>query len=385
MMNRANRKLLRKRWLTAAGVVLALAVPGLMLVPGGEAQAPTAPRISGTVKSLAEGSLVVSAANGTDYTVGVPAGMAVMEIAPGSKDLSAATKGPLSDVAVGDRVMVMGSAGDTGTSLQARRVIVMKATAIAASNASIEQAWQRGGGGLVKSVDPAAKTILVANGDSTLTVEATPATIFKRYSGSSVRFEDAVGSSLAQVQPGDQLRVRGERVAGGTTIRADEIVTGAFRNLSGLLTAVNASDSTVTLNDLATKSTVTVKISPQTDMRRLPPQAAARLAARARGQGVSSDGTAPGSTGAAASGPGGSMRAGADLSGLLTRLPTETLGGLKAGDAVMIVANAPAAGQDTAVTLLVGVDPILRAAPKGEMTLTPWSVGGGADAAGGSQ
>jgi hypothetical protein len=58
---------------------------------------------------------------------------------------------------------------------------------------------------------------------------------------------------------------------------------------------------------------------------------------------------------------------------------------LKAGDAVMIVANAPAAGQDTAVTLLVGVDPILRAAPKGEMTLTPWSVGGGADAAGGSQ
>ena len=65
---------------------------------------------------------------------------------------------------------------------------------------------------------------------------------------------------------------------------------------------------------------------------------------------------------------------------MLSRLPTETVGGLKAGDAVMIVATSPS-GQSTqsaAVTLLAGVEPILTAAPSGEgMTLTPWSVGGG--------
>jgi hypothetical protein len=62
-------------------------------------------------------------------------------------------------------------------------------------------------------------------------------------------------------------------------------------------------------------------------------------------------------------------------------LPEEVLGGLKPGDAVMIVASGSDASP-TAVTLLVGVDPILRAAPEGEMTLAPWSLGssGGADA-----
>ena len=58
---------------------------------------------------------------------------------------------------------------------------------------------------------------------------------------------------------------------------------------------------------------------------------------------------------------------------MLSRLPTETLGGLKVGDAVMIVATQPAADSATAtaVTLLAGVEPILQASPKGEMTLTP--------------
>ena len=61
---------------------------------------------------------------------------------------------------------------------------------------------------------------------------------------------------------------------------------------------------------------------------------------------------------------------------MLSRLPTETIAGLKPGDAVMIVATSPSqTGQSSAVTLLTGVEPILTA-PSGEaMTLTPWSVG----------
>ena len=71
---------------------------------------------------------------------------------------------------------------------------------------------------------------------------------------------------------------------------------------------------------------------------------------------------------------------------MLARLPTETLGGLKQGDAVMIVATAPAtdAGDKaTAITLLAGVDAIL-AAPAGQSTtLSPWSVGSEGEMAGG--
>lgn len=72
--------------------------------------------------------------------------------------------------------------------------------------------------------------------------------------------------------------------------------------------------------------------------------------------------------------------AGSDLSQMLSRLPTETVAGLKVGDAVMIVATSPTSDTETpmAVTLLAGVDAILRASPSGQtMTLSPWSLGGG--------
>jgi hypothetical protein len=72
--------------------------------------------------------------------------------------------------------------------------------------------------------------------------------------------------------------------------------------------------------------------------------------------------------------------AGSDLSQMLSRLPTETISGLKPGDAVMIVATSPSSDAETpmAVTLLTGVDAILRASPSGQtMTLSPWSLGGG--------
>ncbi len=69
---------------------------------------------------------------------------------------------------------------------------------------------------------------------------------------------------------------------------------------------------------------------------------------------------------------------------MLQRLPTETLGGLKAGEAVMMVAtaSASASGPATAVTLVVGVEPLITCSGGETMTLSPWSLGGGGDAGG---
>ncbi len=62
---------------------------------------------------------------------------------------------------------------------------------------------------------------------------------------------------------------------------------------------------------------------------------------------------------------------------MMNRMPTETLAGLKPGDAVMIVAaNNPQTNQPAAISLLVGVEQILAAHPSGETTLSPWSLGG---------
>ncbi len=91
-------------------------------------------------------------------------------------------------------------------------------------------------------------------------------------------------------------------------------------------------------------------------------------------------GAGPGGPGGGPGGPGGGGRAaGTDLSQMLGRLPTGKISDLKAGQAVMIVASqaAPSSTSVTAVTLLSGVEPILTASPAGEMTLSPWNMGGG--------
>jgi len=250
-------------------------------------------------------------------------------------------------------------------------------------------------------------TVTISAGARKIQVETAATTKFRRYAGDSVKFEDAKPGTLSQIQAGDQLRVRGNKSDDGSTIQAEEIVSGSFKNLSGTIATINAAGGTLTLKDLTTKKMMTVSVTANSDVRKLPPEIAARFAARQRGEG--SGAGAAGANGAAgrpqgagapaggaaaagefsrAAGMGGSGRsAGGDLSSMLSRLPTEPLSDLKVGDAVMIVASETAPGSDkvTAVTMLSGVEPILAATPSGTpaMTLSPWSVGGAAPEGGG--
>jgi hypothetical protein len=210
-----------------------------------------------------------------------------------------------------------------------------------------------------------------------------------------VKFEDAKPGTLAQIQPGDQIRVRGAKSDDGSSIQAEEVVSGSFKNLAGVIATIDPAKGMLTLKDLSTKKTVTVTVTANSNVRTLPPQAAAMFAARAKGSasGVGASGGTPpqqaGESGATGSGrPGGAGRsAGGDLSQLVSRLPNKTLADLKVGDAVMIVASQPDQSSPTvtAVTLLSGVEPILAATPSSgpSMTLSPWSLGEGAPEGGG--
>jgi ribosomal protein S17 len=366
-------------------MIMAALVVGLTTAPA-VAQGTTAPaaqRQAGTVKSTSATGLTLTTAAGQDVTVAVPDAAKVLVVAPGSKDLKSATDGTLSDVVPGDKVLVTLTPGGDASAMTAARVILMKAQAIAATHAAEGEAWTKGGGGIVKSVDAAAGTIVMASGLKTVLVTVTPQTIVRRYSGESVRFADAKVSTIGEVQKGDQLRVRGTRSADGSAITADELVTGTFRNYSGLISSIDAPSGTVTLKDLVTKKPVTVAVSSSSDVRRIPAMLAQRVASRMTGGAAGAGGKAAAAGTPAAPAEDGAQRergAGADLSQMLSRLPTETLGGLKVGDAVMIVATSPSSDTETpmAVTLLAGVDAILSASPKGQaMTLSPWSLGGG--------
>jgi co-chaperonin GroES (HSP10) len=339
---------------------------------------------AGTVKSTGANSLTLTTAAGQDVVVSVPDAAKILVVPPGSKDLKSATAGTASDIAVGDKVLVTGTAGDT-TSLTATRVILMKSDAIAQAHAAEDAAWAAGGGGIVKSVDVTAGKIVVSHGLKLLTVVTTPSTIVRRYSGDSVKFADAQVSTLGAIRPGDQLRVRGAKSADGSSITADELVTGTFHNYSGLIASIDPAAETVTLKDLATKKLVTVAVTANSDVHRIPPMMAQGIAARMKGEAAT-----PSAAAAPGAGPGAgdaqrAGRAGSDLSQMMSRLPAETLGGLKPGDSVMIVATSGAdATKSTAVTLLVGVEAILTA-PSGQTTaLSPWSLES-SDAASASQ
>jgi transcription antitermination factor NusG len=241
----------------------------------------------------------------------------------------------------------------------------------------------------VSAVDAGTGTLTVTVGAKKVAVTTSTKTQFRRYAGDSVKFEDAKPGTLAQIQPGDQVRVLGTKSDDGSTIPAEVVVSGSFKNLAGLIATVDAAKGTLTLKDLTTKKTVTVTVTPNSNVRTLPPQAAAMFAARAKGAGAGAGapggGPPPQPAGQAeASGggrPGGAGRsAGGDLSQLVSRLPNKTIADLKVGDAVMIVASQPDPGSATvtAVTLLSGVEPILAATPSGgpAMTLSPWNLGG---------
>jgi hypothetical protein len=242
-------------------------------------------------------------------------------------------------------------------------------------------------------VDPAAGTVSLkvsaAGAAKTVIVHTSQTTKILRYAPDSVKFDDAKPSTLDAIKPGDQLLARGTKSEDGNDVTADAIVSGGFRNLSGTITAINPAESLLTIKDVATKASVTVKITPDSELRKLPTQAAAMLAARMK----AASGGAPGGANAAGGGEqsgqaGGRGRGGrfgggggGDLSQVVARAPAVKLADLQKGDAVMIVSTGGTGnGQVSAIQLVAGVEPILEASPTASMNLPAWDVGGGGDA-----
>jgi hypothetical protein len=356
------------------------------------AQAPAAPSsVSqlGTVKSVSGTTVTLLTDQKQTITVNVPSEAKVVQLAVGSTDLKTAKPSQFSDIALGDRVLASGKAGDAAGTLTARLVVVMKSADIAQMQAGQQADWKaRGTGGIVSAVDPAAGTITLASGAKKITINTSAKTEFKRFASDSVKYEDAKPATLAQVQVKDQLQARGTKSADSTSMQAEEVVFGSFENLSGQIASIDPATGKITLKDLLMKKMVTVDVTANSDIRNLPAQLATRFAQQSTGGaggGRGGAGAGAGGSGYGGGGGGGAegarRSAGADLSQMIARLPTAKIADLHKGDAVMIVASQPAAGASafTAITVLTGVDPILDANPNGGMSLS-MSMGGGGGA-----
>jgi hypothetical protein len=364
-------------------------------------QAPAANRVIGTVASVSGNSVSVKTDAGSAVSVTVPDTARIVRTAPGQKTLTGATKIAVSDIETGDRVLMV-VAGDPPS---ATIVVVNKQSDIAAKQQQEQADWaRRGVGGLVKSVDAPAGTVTITATNRTITIHTTPTTIVRRYTADSVKFSDAQTSTLAAIQPGDQITARGDRT--GDDVTADEIVSGSFRNIAGTVASTDDSAGTLTVKDLVTKKTVTIKTTPDSDLRKLDPQMAQMIAARLKstGAGNGAQGATAGATAAPASGAsgggqsrsqsgssgagaGGGARGGAaGFARVLQHSPEIHVADLHKGDAVMIVATAGNPDSATAIRLLAGVEPMLQASASGSQSMfsSAWSgLGGGA--AGGDQ
>ena len=380
---------------------LALLTAGWAAAQTGAAAPAKTPPILGTIKTIDGGTMTVATDAGAETKVTVSATTRLVRVPPGSRDLSQAEAIPLSVFQPGDRVLVrLRCAGDPPV-CEVAMVVAMKKSDIADKQAQEREAWRRGIGGLVKSVDTAQGTITIstvtAAGKKDVGVAIGKNTIVRRYAAGSVKFDDAKLSGVAEIQPGDQLRARGVRGADGTSFTADEVVTGAFLNIAGTILAMDAGAGTITISDLATKKSEVVKVSADTQLRKLPEQMAKMIAMRLKGgaaegaggapaNGAAAPGAAGGVASTSAGGTGGQGRAvGGDFQQLLNRLPAAQLADFQKGEAVMIVATGGLNdAQAAAITVLGGVEPLLQGTTQEQASsiLSPWSLSnGGGDAA----
>lgn len=358
---------------------------------------PVADQVLGTVTTVdaADKTFTVKEdKTGTEYTVAAAETRRFLKVPPGEKDLKKAHPIDVSQIAAGDRLLARGQKEAGSQKLNAVIVIVMSAGELQQKHESELADWQkRGARGTVASVDLTTRQITMqmrgAGGQKDVTVVTTPETQFTRYAPDSVKYSDAKPSNVMELKPGDQLRVLGNTNADGTEITAEKVISGAFRTVAATVVSISPDGNQLIATDIQTKQPMTITLTGDSAVRRLPPMLANGLARRlnpnfkANAPGANpgpapeggappqqapgaaeNGGPQPGPIGAGPAMGNGHGRANGDLSQMLERLPKISASELKAGDAVVISGGA---GEDkthmTAVNVIAGVEPLFASAP----------------------
>jgi hypothetical protein len=373
----------------------------------------------GVVTEIQPGRLTLHTDAGPSLTVSLPDGISVLQVPPGAKSLKEASKIAVSDISMGDRILIIGPVSADQKSITAKSVIVMSKTALDIAREAERLQWERRGiAGVVKAVDPATKEVTLAvpstppspgNLTHPVVVILTPNASLLRYAPDSVKFSDAKPGTLGQISVGDQVRALGTKSADGTHFTAEKLVSGTFRNIGATVISVDASQGTITVKDLATGKPVLVLTNADSKLHELSPEVANTIAMFNAGpsekeeagqQGESQGGERARQAGFQGRGRPGSGRPEANgmpgvhsgnFEQMLQHMPPLSLSELNPGEPLIVVSTEGAKPEQvTAIAVLGGVEPILRARPKGskEVALGPWNMsvgggGGGGDTGGG--
>jgi hypothetical protein len=363
-----------------------------------QAPKPAAEQVLGTVTAAnAAGKTftVKDDKTGTEFSVDASGARRFLKVPPGEKDLKKAQPIDATQISVGDRLLARGQKDPNAPKLTAAIVIVMSAGEVQQKHESEMADWQkRGIRGTVGDINLTTKQITMRmrgpGGQKDVAVVTTPETQFIRYAPDSVKYSDAKPSSFMELRPGDQLRILGNTNADGTQITAEKVVSGAFRTVAGTIVSVSPDGKQIQATDMQTKQPITVALTDDSAVRRLPPMVANMLARRLNPDYKPAPGANPGSapgpdanatphprTGAPENGgpphegaapsagaPANGNHAGGDISQMLERLPKIPVSELKPGEPVVISGGtSDDKSQITAVNVIAGVEPLFASAP----------------------
>ena len=366
-----------------------------LLAPQGGDPNITPKHAIGEIKAIdtAAKQLTIQTDAGSSVTVSLSDKTTYKKLAPGETSLTNATDVTLTDLAQGDRVMARGNVAEDRKSVPALMIIVMTKGDLAKKQEAERLEWRRRGVlGVITALKPESKEITISNrtlaGTQAIVIPVSDKTDMRRYAPDSIKFGDAKPSSFNELKVGDQLRALGDRTpADPLRFNPQKIVTGSFRTVGGVVTAVDAATGEIKINELEKKHPLTIIVKHDSVLRRFNPEmgmmggfgrgpggpggpgGAAGGGASAQGGQARPQGAGPGGGGPGGPRPGG----GFNINDMLDRLPTIAITDVKVGDTIIVSSTQ---GVDptriTAISLVSGADALLAMlAPRPQAGQTP--------------
>jgi hypothetical protein len=326
-------------------------------------------RVVGTVTSVGSNQVTVNDDSGKTVTIDIQDSARILRAAAGQKSLADAPPIRLTDVHAGDRMLASGLSANGGQSISATTIVVMAETDLAARRAQEQKAWQTGPRGVATEVEVARGKVTLKSANGALAhIQVAPFASLLRYRDGSSKFAEAQPAKLDDLKAGDQIWARGSQGETGEFV-ANGLVFGTFVNVAGRIQSVDSAVNAVTVNDVFTKKSVTLRITSESQMRQLPAIIAQRIGMQLQ-RAKASD-----------SNPNGFATRPVDFQQVISRSPAISIADLHKGDAIIAVAGSEAA-HSPAFYLVDGVEPILTASPGGSgaaALLASWnlSAGGG--------
>lgn len=341
----------------------------------------TAPKfLQGEIISIAPGKIVLQTKDGS-----VEATLAdkteFKRVSADNPSLKTAVAAALSDIGVGDKVVVTGSFLPDNKRIPAKVVYLMSKSDISQKQNKEREEWRaRGITGQVAAVNPQTKEITVSQrgiaGERKIILSLKENANFRRYAEGSVDYSEAKTSSFDDIKVGDSIRAMGDKNEDGSTVKAERVVSGSFQTVAGAITAIDPAKNEITILNVQTKKPVIVVVGKNSVLKQFPAEMAQRMTQ------FQTAGVAPGQGSAPARPPqpsqsevtpgqnpnrpaAGGMRGGGggNIDDMLDRFPNISLADLKVGDmiAVSSTKNTAAAERVSAIKLLSGVEPFIKA------------------------